>query len=51
MLAYMANALESTDRELFIVVNSEIERTQRWLKSGAAAAVPATQPMNDGTIE
>lgn len=34
MLEYITNALESTERELFIVMQSEIERTQKWLKGG-----------------
>lgn len=32
MLSYLRTQLESNDKELFLVVQSEVERSQSWLK-------------------
>lgn len=33
MLEYITGELDSNEKELFIVVETDVERTQKWLKA------------------
>lgn len=35
MLTYLRTQLESNDKELFLVVQNEVEKTQSWLKESS----------------
>lgn len=53
LLTYLRTQLKSNDRELFIVVQNDVERAQKWLKSSndqEDSGAPASGPAANGNL-